>query len=83
MKHINDPDITKQNVHTEIRHIIKKVNNRTVTRRGQNSYREIIYICNLENLPSRLSLQWLCGNSPIWAHDVRLHIACTNEAKSA
>ena len=32
-----------------------------------------IYICNHENnVPSRLSPQWLCGNSYTWAHDVRL-----------
>ena len=32
-----------------------------------------IYICNHENnVPSRLSPQWLCGNSCTWAHDVRL-----------
>ena len=43
-----------------------------------------IYICNHENnVPSRLSPQWLCGNSCTWAHDVRLHIAGTNEPKSA
>ena len=31
-----------------------------------------IYICNHEkNVPSRLSPQWLCGNSCTWAHDVR------------
>ena len=35
------------------------------------------------NVPSRLSPQWLCGNSCTWAHDVRLHIAGTNEPKSA
>ena len=35
------------------------------------------------NVPSRLSPQWLCGNSCIWAHDVRFHIAGTNEPKSA
>ena len=30
-----------------------------------------IYICNHEsNVPSRLSPQWLCGNSCTWAHDV-------------
>ena len=30
-----------------------------------------MYICNHENnVPSRLSSQWLCGNSCIWAHDV-------------
>ena len=41
-------------------------------------------ICNHENnVPSRLSPQWLCGNSCTWAHDVRLHIAGTNEPKSA
>ena len=29
------------------------------------------YICNHEkNVPSRLSPQWLCGNSFTWAHDV-------------
>ena len=33
------------------------------------------YICNHENnVPSRLSPQWLCGNSCTWAHDVRLYI---------
>ena len=44
-----------------------------------------MYICNHENnvVPSRLSPQWLCGNSCTWAHDVRLHIAGTNEPKSA
>ena len=34
-------------------------------------------------MPSQLSPQWLCGNSCTWAHDVRLHIAGTNEPKSA
>ena len=30
-----------------------------------------MYICNHENnVPSRLSPQWLCGNSCTWAHDV-------------
>ena len=30
-------------------------------------------MCNHENnVPSRLSPQWLCGNSCTWAHDVRL-----------
>ena len=27
--------------------------------------------------------QWFCDNSCSWAHDVRLHIAGTNEPKSA
>ena len=28
-----------------------------------------VYICNHENnVPSRLSPQWLCGNSCTWAH---------------
>ena len=27
--------------------------------------------------------KWLCGYSCTWAHDVRLHIAGTNETKSA
>ena len=43
--------------------------------------RNICY--NENNVPSRLSPQWLCGNSCTWAHDVRLHIAGTNELKSA
>ena len=30
-----------------------------------------------------LSPQWLCNNSSTWAHDVRLHIAGTNEPRSA
>ena len=42
------------------------------------------YICNHEiNVPSCLSPQWLCGNVRTWAHDVRLHIADSNERKSA
>ena len=41
-------------------------------------------MCNDENnVPSRLSSQWLCGNSFTWAHDVRLRIAGTNKPKSA
>ena len=32
---------------------------------------------------SQLSPQWLCGNSCTWVYDVRLHIAGTNEPKSA
>ena len=33
-----------------------------------------IYIGNHENnVPSRLSPQWYCGNSCTWAHDVRLY----------
>ena len=35
------------------------------------------------NVHSRLSSQYLCGNSCTWADDVRLHIAGTNEPKSA
>ena len=34
-------------------------------------------------MSSRLLPQWLCVNSCTWAHDVRLHIAGTNEPKSA
>ena len=34
-------------------------------------------------LPSQLSLQWLCGSSCTWPHDVWLHIAGTNEPKIA
>ena len=42
-----------------------------------------IYICYHENnVPSRLSPQWLCGNSCTWAHDVRLQIADANEPKT-
>ena len=41
-------------------------------------------VCYLEiNVPSRLSPQWFCDNSCTWAHDVWLHIASTNEPKSA
>ena len=40
-------------------------------------------IMKWKNVPSRLSPQWLCGNSCTWAHDVQLHIAGTNEPKSA
>ena len=47
-------------------------------------YMCIYNICNHENnVPSRLSPQWLCGNSWTWANDVRLHIAGTNEPESA
>ena len=43
-----------------------------------------MYVCNHEdNLPSRLSPQWLSGNSCTWAYDVQLHTAGTNEPKSA
>ena len=51
-----------------------------------------IYICiyiysvkKTDNVPSRLLpiRKWLHGNSCSWAHDVRLHIAGTNEPKSA
>ena len=42
-----------------------------------------IYIYNHENnVPFWLSPQRLCGNSCPRAHDVRLHIAGTNESKS-
>ena len=42
------------------------------------------YICNHENnVQSRLSPQWLCGNLCTWVHDVRLDIAGTNETNSA
>ena len=33
-------------------------------------------------MPSRLSPQWLCGNSCTSEHDVQLHIAGTTELKS-
>ena len=35
------------------------------------------------NVPSRFSPQWLCGNSLTWAHDVRLYIDGTNKPKMA
>ena len=35
------------------------------------------------NVASRLSPQWFCGNLCTWAHDLRLRIAGTNEPKSA
>ena len=34
-------------------------------------------------MPSRLSPQWLCGNSCTWEHDERLHIVGINVPKSA
>ena len=34
-------------------------------------------------MPTRLSAQWLCGNSCTWAHNLRLHIADAIEPKSA
>ena len=47
----------------------------------------IYVIMNHENnVLSQLSPQWFDGNSCTWAHDahdVRLHIAGTNEPKSA
>ena len=43
-----------------------------------------MYICYHEsNVPSRLSPQWLCGNSCTWAHDIWLHIPSINELKRA
>ena len=43
-----------------------------------------MYIYNHKNnVLSRLSPQWLCGNSFTLAHDVLLHIAGTNKPKSA
>ena len=43
-------------------------------------YVYIYAIMNHENnVPSRLSPQWLCGNSCTWARDVLLHIAVTND----
>ena len=45
---------------------------------------EYIYICYHENnVPFRLSPQWLCGNSCTWTYDVRLQISGTNKPKSA
>ena len=42
------------------------------------------YILNHENnVPSRLYPQWLCDNCDTCVHDIRLHIANTNELKSA
>ena len=39
-----------------------------------------IYICSHENnVTSRLSPQWLCGNSCTWAHDVRTSCAQVHE----
>ena len=38
-----------------------------------------IYICNhWNNVHSRSSTQWLCGNSCTWTHDIQLHITGTN-----
>ena len=41
------------------------------------------YTYHENNVPSRLSPEWLCGNLCTSAHDVRVHIAGTNEPKSA
>ena len=41
-----------------------------------------IYL-SVNNVPSWLSPQWLCSNSCTWTHDIQLHIAGTNEPKSA
>ena len=36
-----------------------------------------MYMCNHENnVPSRLSPQWLCGNSCTWAHHVPKCMSC-------
>ena len=45
-----------------------------------NIYHEnnIYIIYHENNVPSRLSPQWLCGT---WTHDVRLHIAGTNDQR--
>ena len=55
------------------------------TQSVQNSQKqdERKYICNHEyDVSSQLSPQLLCGDSCTWAHDVRLHIACTNKPKN-
>ena len=42
--------------------------------KSHRSKMSVIYICNHENnVPSRLSPQWLCGNSCTWAHDAQRH----------
>ena len=47
-------------------------------------YNIYIYICiYIKQCAQRLSPQWLCGNSCTWAYDVWLHMAGTNEPKSA
>ena len=43
------------------------------------TYMLYIHICPENNISSRLSPQYFCGNSYTWAHDVRLHTAGTNE----
>ena len=35
------------------------------------------------NVPCRLLLQWLCGYSCTWGHNVQLYIAGTDEPKSS
>ena len=48
------------------------------------NYRKRIKLRNYENnVPSRLSPQWLCENSCSWTRDAWLHIATTNEPISA
>ena len=47
-------------------------------------YRYMIhYIYYGSNVPSRLSPEWLSGNSCTWRHDVGLHIVGTSKPKSA
>ena len=50
--------------------------------KAHRSKLSVIYSNHENNVPSRLSPQQLLGNSCTWAHDVRLHIAGTNEPKS-
>ena len=39
-----------------------------------------IYICNHENnVPSRLSPQWFCGNSCTWAHEITGRAYCFHD----
>lgn len=33
------------------------------------------------SVPSQLSLQWFCKNSYSWAHNLRSHVAGTDEPK--
>ena len=48
--------------------------------KSHRSKMDVIYICNPENnVRSRLSPQWLCGNSCTWAHDVRFMVGLGHE----
>ena len=66
---VRDADIVQISIHTECSNLTEA--------------RWVQYVCNHENnVPSRLSPQWLCGNSCTWAHDVHHVPKCMSCHKS-